>query len=393
MNLSHYAILMICVVQGSASVFGVNIFATDAPFDIKMVEDLITKQGVYNFRVFNPEWITSPELYTVLNKYAQNGKEIGTSLLLNIGWNKRCSEFAALFQGYSFDIAVQIDSCAPTPDMKQCPNPTEGGFCQTGAADVNKYIEKLNTCNDVLPKNIEFIIPWQNNYVNKCGYDAVLQAALKIQQSDKRKFSLSGTFYNFFHGPDIGAGVFPSSNIDELANQAQEQATAMANGLTVGFRLVETAWPMKCQSKADKGHGAASLTAMCKYYGQARIYNPSKDVKIFWWLIDDRDVGDKCGAGAWGLYDASGNFKCNAASTTTKPWVVPVVVISVIAAVVLIIFGSFKLYRHLRSDVDHTGDHVISENEEIPLHPRFQRSIRNSITENFKEANKKRFVK
>ena len=294
---------------GSPTAFGMNIYATDKNFNIAMVEDMIVNKGVYHFRTFK-SWGRTSAVLNMLNQYSS----LGTSLLLNIEWSESCSDFVSLFNGYSFDIAVQIDSCG-WPD---CSNPTEGGFCQgsTMKSSVSSYVSKLNTCNNVLSTNIEFVLPWQDaNAHSDCDYQSVLQAARTIQQSNGRKFSLSGTFYNFFHGPNLGAGVFPSSNIDSTANTVQTEANTMANGLTLGLRLAETGWPDQCDNGANKGFGAASVTAMCTYYNQAMDYVPSgslnTDVKIFWWIIDDRDVGDGCGDGAWGLYDASGNFKCD----------------------------------------------------------------------------------
>lgn len=77
--------------------------------------------------------------------------------------------------------------------------------------------------------------------------------------------------------------------------------------------IVETGWPSQCDNGNNKGYGEANKYNMCKYYGEAIQYTPNgnlnNDVFIYWWIIDERDVGDGCGYGAWGLYDANKNFK------------------------------------------------------------------------------------
>jgi len=176
---------------------------------------------------------------------------------------------------------------------------------------VSSYVSKLATCDSVLDTDVEFVIPWQNSYAAaECDYGTVLEKARSIQQSNGRRFSLSGTFYNFFHGPSIGAGVFPTDNINALYSSVQAQADQYASGLELGLRVVETGWPSQCDSGSDKGYGAASTSALCNYYDEAKEYSTSNDVIVYWWIIDHRDVGDGCGNGAWGLFDSSGNFKC-----------------------------------------------------------------------------------
>eukprot|EP01084_Bolivina_argentea_P034243 63368_1 len=286
----HLAFVMLTITC-NANIFGVNIFSTDQNFDINMIEDLIVNKNIYNFRSFQ-SWGRTAQVTNMLNKYAYKG----TSLLLNIHWNESPYSFSSLFTSYNFDIKVQIDSCS----WPSCPNPTEGGFCQ-GNYNIDQYINKLNECNSLFDIDIEFIIPWQNsNAASKCDYGRILQAALAIQKSNGRKFSLSATFYNFFHGPNIGAGVFPSDNINQLADTVQNEANKYANGLQLSLRLVETGWPDECDNGNNKGYGEASSDNMCKYYRQAIQYRPNRDVNIYWWIIDERDVGDGCGYGVWG---------------------------------------------------------------------------------------------
>lgn len=182
-----------------------------------MVEDLIINKNIYNFRSFQ-SWGRTTEVINMLNKYSSRG----TSLLLNIGWNDDPYSFKSLFSSYNFDIFIQIDSCS----WPSCSNPTEGGFCQ-GNYNIDEYINKLNLCNTLFDNNIEFIIPWQNEYAaSQCDYKRILQTALSIQKTNGREFSLSATFYNFFHGPSIGfgGGVFPSDNIDDLADSVQRDS-------------------------------------------------------------------------------------------------------------------------------------------------------------------------
>jgi Secretion system C-terminal sorting domain len=180
-------------------------------------------------------------------------------------------------------------------------NPSELNPCNdwlTGYA--NAFEQRIRQIDQlVTDKSVEIVIAGQLGTPG-CSDLTQIVTTLYDLQSTGRKVAWAVTVYPYYYGTQDASLATLTSDVNEvLVNLTQ---LAPAGKTRLPLRVIETGWPSECSSKATPANH-------CTFASSAFDYQAT-DVKLYYFELQDFADGWSACEKHFGLYDVSGQIKC-----------------------------------------------------------------------------------
>ena len=321
----------LCSSTGNCSAMGVNVFGFDGFKDeasVKRAVQSLFQKGVRNFRVVNVGAWADAALVAINEAAGIYG---GASVQITSLFFDSASKCSSLPSWMDFSVSttlsklkqltnvqrilIQLDTCSICQDAElYCINPTEQGFGQSEpkAEIFRNFIEKqygplIQEAHRAFPKNVEFVIPFQNERASpRAMLENLIAQYIQPLRSEGRKFYVEGTTYPFWTSTLQVFAPFDTSAVVSSLSFAAELSLD-------GFVVAETGWPQACP--LNENRRPANLQNMCQYWDSTlreveKLAQAGSSILVYHWKMGPANDGS-CGESTWGLFTDDGTFVCD----------------------------------------------------------------------------------